>query len=623
MAAEVGEAIIKLTFDGKSVKASLNKTESEIESSGKSSGTAWGNAWTVAAGNLIAKGISKIANSISNSLSKAINRVDIINNFPRVMTSLGYASEEASGSIDELSTHLLGLPTSLQDGVTGVQKLASTMGNLNQGVVNATSLGLALNDMFLAGGQGAEGAARALEQYNQMLANGKVDMQSWRTVNEVASGQLRQLAQTFLGAEANAMDLYKALQEGSITFDQMNEAIVRLDKEGGEGFANWEEQARAATGGIGTTIENLYNRLAAAIGKIIEHIGPERIAGVIDSISTSFSGFADVVINIIDFLSQNQWVLDAIMAFFVGLLGMGIATKVMSFFTMLSTFAATNPVLLAIGAISAALFLIMTHLDEVGQFFQDVFGGIADFLGGICETIGGFFTGLWEGFKSGVQGAWDFITGIFGKLADFFGSIFSNAWNAVKNVFSTGGKIFMGIVDGITNAFKAIVNAIITGINHVVALPFNAINGFLSFLKSIDILGIKPFGWVGTIDVPQIPLLAQGGYANGATGAVIGESGSEVVLPLEQNTDNWAGLLAQTLADEMEEQGTIGNVNVYIRQKINSHTARNADALTVYDTADKIYNRVLLFCKLKSNIRARSGDCHMLVGNHFRKSLIF
>lgn len=571
MATEVGEAIIKLTFDGKNVKASLSKTESEIESSGKSSGTAWGNAWTVAAGNLVAKGISKIASSISNSLSKAINRVDIINNFPRVMTSLGYESEEAAGSIDELSTHLLGLPTSLQDGVTGVQKLASTMGNLNKGVVNATSLGLALNDMFLAGGQGAEGAARALEQYNQMLANGKVDMMSWRTVNEVASGQLRQLAQTFLGAEANAMDLYKALQQGTITFDQMNEAIVRLDKEGGEGFANWEEQARAATGGIGTTIENLYNRLAAAMGKIIEHIGPERIAGLINSISTSFSGFADVVINVIDFLSQNQWVLDAIMAFFVGLLGMGLTTKVMGFFTMLSTFAATNPVLLAIGAISAVLFLLITHIEDVGKFFQDVFSGVADFLGGICEAIGGFFTGLWEGFKSGVQGAWDFITGIFGKLADFFGSIFSNAWNAVKNVFSTGGKIFMGIVDGITNAFKAIVNAIITGINHVVALPFNAINGFLSFLKSIDILGIKPFGWVGTIDVPQIPLLAQGGYANGATGAVIGESGSEVVLPLEQNTDNWAGLLAQTLADEMQEQQNMPNgVTVYMTNEINN-----------------------------------------------------
>jgi hypothetical protein len=33
---------------------------------------------------------------------------------------------------------------------------------------------------------------------------------------------------------------------------------------------------------------------------------------------------------------------------------------------------------------------------------------------------------------------------------------------------------------------------------------------------------------------------------------MIGEDGAEAVLPLENNTDNWAGLLAQTLVAEME-----------------------------------------------------------------------
>lgn len=549
MATQVGEAVIKLTFDGSNVKASLSKTESQITSTGTQSGTAWGNAWTVAAGNLIAKGIGKVASVISNNLGKAIERVDTLNNFPRVMTSLGYTSEEASSSIDELSKHLLGLPTSLQDGVTGVQLLAATMGNLNKGAVNATSLGLALNDMFLAGGQGAEAASRGIEQYNKMLANGKVDMERWQSVNEVASGQLRQLSQTFLGAGADAMDLYNALQNGTVTFDELNEAIVRLDKEGGDGFDNFETQARNATGGIGTAIENLYNRLAQAIGKVIQEIGPDRIFEAIESISKSFSGMADVVINIINFLSENKWVLDAIMAFFVGLLAMGIAVKVQNFFMMLQMFAATNPVILAIAGISAALFLIMTHLDEVAQFFQ----------------------ATWDGICKGAEIVWNFITGLFEGLASFFGTIFSNAWEAVKAVFSTGGQIFMGIVDGITQAFRTIVNAIITGINHVVAIPFNAINGFLSFLKSIDILGIKPFDWVGTIDVPQIPLLAQGGYASGATGAVIGENGPEVVLPLQNNTDNWAGLLASTLAEEMSEQGLSGSgVTVYMTNEINN-----------------------------------------------------
>lgn len=570
MATQVGEAVIRLTFDGKEVKASLDKTEAQIESSGKSSGSAWGNAWSVTAGTLVAKGVSKIAGMISNNLSKAISRVDTINNYPKVMTALGYASDEASGSIKLMSDRLMGLPTSLDQSVSDIQKLAATMGNLYDGTVNATTVGLALNDMFLAGGKGQEAAARAMEQYNQMLAAGKPDMQSWRSMLDAAPGQLKQLAQTLLGATATSQDLYAALQDGTVSFDQLNEAIVKLDAEGGEGFASFEEQARSATGGIGTALENLQNRLAQAIGKVIERIGPERIFNAIESISKSFSGIADVIINIIDFLSANQWILEFVGTFVGVLTAISVAMWAVNAAMMASPI---TWIILGVSAIIAGIVLLITHIEEVGQFFQSVFGGVAEFLGGICQTIGDFFVGLWEGFKAGVQGAWDFITGIFGNLANFFGSIFSNAWEAVKAVFSTGGRIFMGIVDGITSAFRTIVNAIITGINHVVAMPFNAINGFLSFLKSIDILGIKPFDWVGTIDVPQIPLLAQGGVVSGATTAVIGEDGTEAVLPLENNTDNWAGTLASILTEKMAEEGTTGaggTINVYMTNEINN-----------------------------------------------------
>lgn len=567
MATQVGEAVIKLTFDGSNVKASLGKVESQITNTGEKSGFAWGNAWSVAAGNMISKGISKIASTISNSLSRAINRVDTINSFPKVMESLGYEAEEASSSINLMSERLLGLPTTLDESVTITQRLAAALGNLNSGMVNATTVGLALNDMFLAGGRGQAVATAAMEQYIEMLSVGKPDMQSWRTLLNTAPGQMDQLAKSILGASASQQELYNALQEGTVTFDQMNEAIVRLDKEGGEGFASYEEQARLMTGGIGTAITNLYNRLDQAVAKVIQAIGPDKIFETIENISKSFSWIADVVINIVNFLSENQWLVEFIGTFVAVLTALSVAMWAVN------AAMAASPItwiILGIAAIVAGIILLITHIQEVGQFFQNIFGGVVQFLGGVCQTIGDFFVGLWEGFIAGVQGAWDFITGIFSGLAEFFGNIFSNAWEAVKAVFSTGGKIFMGIVDGITNAFRNIVNAIITGINFVVAIPFNAINGFLSFLRGIDILGIKPFEWVGTIDVPQIPLLAQGGVVSGATTAIIGEDGQEAVLPLENNTGNWAGLLAQTLASEMQAQGNNGTINVYMTNEINN-----------------------------------------------------
>lgn len=164
----------------------------------------------------------------------------------------------------------------------------------------------------------------------------------------------------------------------------------------------------------------------------------------------------------------------------------------------------------------------------------------------VIEPVNNFFSKMWDKLKNGAKNAWDGIKNVFSTVAQFFGDIFSKAWKKVKDVFSTGGKIFDGIKDGIVNAFKAIVNAIITGINKVIAVPFNGINWALNKIKSISILGLKPFDWITTISIPQIPKLAKGGITNGATLAEIGEAGREMVLPLEANTQ-WMDLLAEKI----------------------------------------------------------------------------
>ena len=108
MATQIGEAVIRLTFDGKEVKASLDKTETQIESSGKKSGSAFGNAWSVAAGSLISKGISKITATISSSMDTAIKRVDTLANSQKVFTAMGYAADDVSKSMEGLTEYLDG-----------------------------------------------------------------------------------------------------------------------------------------------------------------------------------------------------------------------------------------------------------------------------------------------------------------------------------------------------------------------------------------------------------------------------------------------------------------------------------------------------------------------------------
>ena len=207
-------------------------------------------------------------------------------------------------------------------------------------------------------------------------------------------------------------------------------------------------------------------------------------------------------------------------------------------------------------------------IQPVSQFFTDLWNGISQaasdawakikevfsivsswFDENIIQPVSTFFSSMWNGLKNGAKNAWEGIKKTFSTVASFFGDIFSKAWTKVKNVFSTGGKIFDGIKEGIVSAFKKVVNAIIRGINKVVAIPFNAINSALSKIKNIEIAGISPFsGLISNISVPKIPELYRGGVLKkGQIGLLEGKA-AEAVVPLERNL-GWIKKIASQLAD--------------------------------------------------------------------------
>lgn len=191
----------------------------------------------------------------------------------------------------------------------------------------------------------------------------------------------------------------------------------------------------------------------------------------------------------------------------------------------------------------------------------------------IITPVKNFFTGMWNGLKDGASKAWAGIKNVFAPVADWFKEKFSNAWQKVKDVFSTGGKVFSGIKEGITNAFKKVVNMLIRGINKIVAFPFEKINGMLDKIQNIEIAGTRPFeNLVSRLPVPQIPELelAKGGIVKKATPAVIGEDGAEAVIPLEKNKGGLkqiAGLIANEIngggAFRGAFRGAGGTVNNY------------------------------------------------------------
>ncbi|MFD1902463.1 tape measure protein [Enterococcus termitis] len=125
--------------------------------------------------------------------------------FPKVMDALGFSADESSRNVNKLSDGIDGLPTKLDDVVATAQRMTSVTGNLDK----STDATLALNNAMLASGASTDDASRGMEQYIQMLSTGKVDMQSWRTLQETMPIGLQKTAEAmgFLGRTAQ-VDLY-------------------------------------------------------------------------------------------------------------------------------------------------------------------------------------------------------------------------------------------------------------------------------------------------------------------------------------------------------------------------------------------------------------------------------
>lgn len=245
------------------------------------------------------KAVSSAMNLVSQSMDKAIDRFDTLQRFPKVMKSLGHSSKDVAASTKLLSEGIEGLPTSLDTVVATTQKLTSMTGNLKQ----STKLTIALNNAFLASGASTEEASRGLTQYTQMLSSGKVDLQSWKTLQETMSYALQKTAESFGYAGASAQnDLYKALQDGKITFSDFSKRLVELNK-GVNGFA---EMAKKNSEGIKTSFNNIILAVAKGIANIITEfdnlskaVTGKSIAKHLDSIKDAINNTFNIITSVI------------------------------------------------------------------------------------------------------------------------------------------------------------------------------------------------------------------------------------------------------------------------------------------------------------------------------------
>ena len=493
---------------------------------------------------------------VKDSMSGAINRFDTLNKYPVVMKALNYSTKDVAKSTAILSKGIDGLPTSLQDVTSVAQQLAPLTGSATK----ASKSAIALNNAFLASGASVADTSRGLQQYTQMLSTGKVDLMSYRTLMETMPIALRKVANSFgFTGKSAEQDLYKALQSGQITVDQLNDRFIKLNG-GVNGFA---QLAKKNSEGIGTSFANLKNAVVKNLANMLSAIdngfkqsGFGSIAQVLDnmkgSINSAFQVIGPVVTNatvvILNFAKviggalKSAFSNDIFKTAVVGILGfvgaVMAAHKVISIFTTLRSAIVGLSVIAKAGNLAMAFSEAMSTLAKTSKIaggamkaFSAVaslgpWGIIAVAIAAVVAALTYFFTqtktgkALWQEFTTWLSGAWQSLVGVATTVWNAIGNAINAVVNFIKPYWQGLVTFFTGIWtsivagatpiwQGLVNVFNSIISAIVAVWQALAPIIVPIVAGVVAIIGATLITIVTVFQTVWNMLVPIVQVVWQ------------------------------------------------------------------------------------------------------------------
>lgn len=199
---------------------------------------------------------------------------------------------------------------------------------------------------------------------------------------------------------------------------------------------------------------------------------------------------------------------------------------------------------------------VMTVMETIAPLIQGLLPIIETIITVLLTAASVVVPALLEGLNT----VWAVISAVitdaqtvFDGLIEFIGGVFTGdwetAWQGVKDIFS-------GVFDALGELVKLPMNVVISCINKTI----EGINGLgIKIPDWVPVLGGKDF----TINIPEIPMLAKGGFTNGPS--IAGEAGREAVISFDssvraKNLDTWqkAGEMLGVKPLELKEFDTSG-----------------------------------------------------------------
>lgn len=514
--------------------------------------------------------LSKSSDTLSKKFTSFGTKMSIGVTAP--LTALATAGVKYNATME---SYLANLTTLLGGNQQEAQKLLDTLKEMaNTTPYEATDLVKATQKMMAFGisaddslkylnmlGDIAMGDANKMDSltlaFSQISASGRASMED---INQMIDQGFNPLTVISEKTGESMADLRDRVSEGGVSFEEIAGAFETATSEGGTFYQSMDKASQTTEGKI-STLKDGFN---TALGSMTESLLPF-VTEAVNGLTKVADWFANldedgkravlIIAGIALAIGPVTTAIGTLIKVGSGIKSLVTIIKSWNVVTKLMTVAQgalnavmnMNPISLIIIAI-VALIAIIAVLWNKCEWFREGVMTVINAIWGAIQSVGSFIMGVFQNVFNFVSGIFTNLWNIIQTVVNTIVSIFSTAWNTIKSVattvwngilglFSAGGKIFLGVVDGIGNVFKTIVNALISGINRVIRIPFDVINGILNFIRNIEFLGIAPFKGLwkqNPLPVPQIPTLNVGTNYIAREGLAYLHEG-EAVVPKKYN----------------------------------------------------------------------------------------
>lgn len=513
----------------KAVITAEDKASQTISGFGKTSVAAFG-----AIAGIAQSVTTKAIDAVTASVGDAVKRVDTLNNAGRVFANMGYSAGDVKVAMDGLNKSILGLPTSLDQAVSGMQMIASTTGDIGK----AQKIFSALNDAVIGFGGSAADVQGAILQLSQAFSNGRIDAQTWNSLMQNNLGPTLNAIAKDMGITTG--QLKQGLSDGTISVQRFQDALIKLDTQGGGGLKSLQNIAHDATAGIATGIENAKTAMTRGIADIIKAIGPENLSGAITKLGAILEDVFKKVADFIKFMESHPTLSAATLG--------AIAAVILSALVpaLLSMAAAIGANIVALAPFIAAGAAAVLLYEKAPIVFWAVAGALVGFatamlVSAIPAIVAAIPAAISATIAFGamavavIAATWPFI--VIGGAVAVAAYLIITHWNNVKGVVQGGAAAIVGAVEWVKNVFASLPGIVQWAINTSAHFILNMLGPLGQVIALVDNLRGKisslananPGNIGGLLHNLHVPGFASGVQNFGGGLAVVGERGPELV----------------------------------------------------------------------------------------------